>query len=136
MFKKYWIMCPQCAPSANTQYFLNFPKKVTGKCRLGLSLNLPDEIIDHVGQLLDLDVLTVNTTIQLIHYLPYSVGGIPNEVNTFVQTIDSSDLVVQHVDLGQKLSPYGGGILGLVLTPFLALLWFRLEQPTFQQAIQ
>ena len=32
IFKKYWIMWPQCAPSANTQYFLNFPKKVTSKC--------------------------------------------------------------------------------------------------------
>jgi hypothetical protein len=125
-------MEPPCTKHVLAQY-----RGVCPQCdRLGLSLNLPDEIIDHVGQLLDLDVLTVNTTIQLIHYLPYSVGGIPDEVNTFIQTIDSSDLVVQHVDLGQKLSPYGGGILGLALTPFLALLWFRLKQPTFQQAIQ
>ena len=32
IFKKYWIVWPQCAPSANTQYFLNFPKKVISKC--------------------------------------------------------------------------------------------------------
>ena len=31
IFKKYWIMWPQCAPSANTQHFLNFPKKATSK---------------------------------------------------------------------------------------------------------
>jgi hypothetical protein len=111
---------------------------------LGLSLHLPDKIIDHVGQLLDLDILNVNTTVQFIHYLPYSVSGIPDEVNAFIQTInwvvlltiDSSYLVVQHVDLRQELSPYGSGILGFPLAPLLALSLFRLEQPSLQQATQ
>jgi hypothetical protein len=112
--------------------------------RFGLSLHLSNEIIDHVGQLLDLDVLTVNTTIQFIHYLPYSVSGIPDEIDALIQAIDrmvlltinSSYLVVQHVDLGQELSPNGGSILGFPLAPFLALPLFRLEQPTFQQTTQ
>jgi hypothetical protein len=61
---------------------------------LGLSLHLPNEIIDHVGQLLDLDVLTVNTTIQFIHYLPYSVGGIPDKVKTLIQAINRMVLLM------------------------------------------
>jgi hypothetical protein len=78
---------------------------------LGLSLHLPNKIVDHVGQLVDLDVLNVNTIVQLIHYLPYSVSGIPNEVDAFIQTINqvvlltinSPYLVVQHVDFCQEL---------------------------------
>jgi hypothetical protein len=112
--------------------------------RLGLSFHLPNKIVDHIGQLVDLDILDVNTTIQFIHYLPYSVSGIPDEVNTFIQTIDrvvlltidSSDLVVQYMDLRQKLSSYGGGILGVPLTPHLALPLFWLKQPSFQQTAQ
>jgi hypothetical protein len=83
-------------------------------------------------------------TIQLVHYLPYSISGVPNEVNTFIQTIDrmvlltinSSYLVVQHMDLRQELSPYGGGILGIPLAPHLALPLFQLEQSSLQQTVQ
>jgi hypothetical protein len=103
--------------------------------RLGLSLHLPNKIVDHIGQLLDLDVLNVNITVQFIHYLPYSVRSLPDEVNTLVQTIDRMVLraihmfylVIQHVDLRQELGPHGGGVLGVPLAPHLALSLFWLK---------
>jgi hypothetical protein len=111
---------------------------------LRLPFNLPNEVVDHVGQLLDLNVLNVNTTIQFVHHLPYLVSSIPNEIDMFVQTIDQmillminmTNLVIQDVDLHKKLSSYGGSILGIPLAPHLALSLLRLKQSLFQQAIQ
>jgi hypothetical protein len=123
---------------------LLLPIILKGLNRLGLSFHLPDEVIDHVGQLIDLDVLNVNATVQLIHNLPYSISSLPDEVNMFIQTVDwvvlltinTSYLVIQHVDLRQELSPYGGGVLGVPLAPHLALPLLWLKQPSFQQAAQ
>jgi hypothetical protein len=123
---------------------LLLPLVLKGLDCLGLSFHLPDKIIDHVGQLVDLDILNVNMTVQFIHYLPYSISPIPDEVDTFIQTIDRvvlltinpSYLVVQHMDLRQELSPNGGGILGFPLTPLLTLSLFQLKQSSLQQTAQ
>jgi hypothetical protein len=123
---------------------LLLPIILKGLNRLGLILHLSNKIVDHVGQLVDLDVLNVNTTVQFINHLPYSISSLSDEVNAFVQpidqvvllTINSSYLVVQHVDLRQELGSYSGGILGVPLTPHLALPLLQLKQSSFQQTAQ
>jgi hypothetical protein len=111
---------------------------------LGLLLSLPDKIIDHIGQLLDLDLLCINMTVQLVNNPPYAIRRITDKVNTFLQTIsrmvlltiNMSNLVVQNMDLCQELSPYGSGILGVSLAPHLALPLFWLEETMLQQTVQ
>jgi hypothetical protein len=107
----------------------------------GLLLRPPDKIIDHIGQLVYLYVLEVNTLIRLIHDAPYTIHGIPDEVGLFLQPVHRVVLETTHVpqlrfeamDFGQQLSPDGSGILGVSLAPHLALSLFRFKQPPFQQ---
>jgi hypothetical protein len=76
---------------------------------LGLSFHSPNKIVDHVGQLIDLNILTVNTAVQLIHHLPYPIGSIADKVEAIIQTVQRmvlgavhpSNLVIQRVDLCQ-----------------------------------
>jgi hypothetical protein len=106
----------------------------------GLLLRPPDEIVDHIGQLIYLYVLEVNAFVRLIHDTPYTIHGIPDEVGLFLQPVDRMVLETTHVpqlrfeavDLGQQLSPDGSGILGISLAPHLALSLFRFKQPSFQ----
>jgi hypothetical protein len=106
----------------------------------GLLLRPPNEIVDHIGQLIYLYVLKVNAFVRLIHDTPYTIHGIPNEVGLFLQPVDRMVLETTHVpqlrleamDLGQQLSPDGGGVLGVSLAPHLALSLFRFKQPPLQ----
>jgi hypothetical protein len=110
----------------------------------GLLLGFPNEIVDHVGQLLNLNILDVNLVIQFVNHLPNTIRHITNKVNMFVQLINqmvllmikTSNLAIQHMDLGQELSPYGSSVLGVLLAPHLALSLFRLKEASFQQGRQ
>jgi hypothetical protein len=53
-----------------------------------LFLHSPNEVVDHVGQLINLDVLGINMTVELINDPPYTVRSIPNEINMFFKTVD------------------------------------------------
>ena len=61
---------------------------------VGLVLHLPDEIIDHIGQLFDLDILCINAAVQLVNNLLYTISRLSHEVNTFVKTINGVILML------------------------------------------
>jgi hypothetical protein len=79
---------------------------------LGLLLSLSDEIVDHVGQLFNLDLLCVNVAIQLVNHPPYTIRRVTDEIDMLLQTIDGMvlltvncpNLVVQNVDLSEPLN--------------------------------
>jgi hypothetical protein len=54
---------------------------------LGLPLYFPNEVIDHIGQLINLDILGVNTTIEFVNNPSYTIGSVSNEIHTLLQTI-------------------------------------------------
>jgi hypothetical protein len=43
---------------------------------LSLLFGLPNKIVDHVGQLLNLNLLHINATVQLVYHPPYTVRRI------------------------------------------------------------
>ena len=115
------------------------PANLQGLDLLSLTLHLPNKVIDHVGQLVNLDVLHINSVVQLIYDLPYTIGCLSYKINMFIQMIDGMvlsaiqliNLIGQHVDLGQQLYPNRGGILGVPLTGHLTLPSFQFEESLF-----
>ena len=86
----YWVRTPPLAPSESDKLSGQVIKYLllsllVGRQLLdlfGLTLHRPNEVVNHIGQLFYLYVLSINATVQLIDYPPYTIGGLPNEVNT------------------------------------------------------
>jgi hypothetical protein len=83
-----------------------------------LTLHLPNEV-DHIGQLLDLDVLGINVVVQLINEPPQLVRGLPHKVNAHPsdQKGGSVDKGLQTMNFGQELSPNHSGVMRNPLPP-------------------
>jgi hypothetical protein len=67
---------------------------------LCLSFGPSDEIVDHIGQLINLDILSINMTIELVNNPFYTIRGIPDEIYMFFQMIDRMVLLMINVPQG------------------------------------
>jgi hypothetical protein len=64
---------------------------------LGLPFSLSNQIVDHVGQLFDLNLLRINTAIQLVNNPPYMIRRITNEIDVLLKTIDGVVLLTTNL---------------------------------------
>jgi hypothetical protein len=62
-----------------------------------LPLYLPYKIIDHVGQLVDLDILGIDMTAQLIDKPPQLVGSLSHEIDMFIKTVQGMVLKMSNL---------------------------------------
>jgi hypothetical protein len=51
-------------------------------------LHPPNKIIDHGSQLIDLDVLSINATVEFINDLSYTIRRVSNKVHMLLQMIN------------------------------------------------
>jgi hypothetical protein len=111
---------------------------------LSLRLHFSNKIISHIGQLIDLDILSISVTVELINNSPYMIGRISNKIYMLLQTIHRMVLsmisfpqgVLEMVNLCQEMSPSSSGKTGVPLAPHLALSLLWLKEPLFQQTVQ
>jgi hypothetical protein len=110
---------------------------------LCLCFHPPDEVIDHIGQLIDVHILCVNPVVEFIDKLPYLVGSLAQKVDSFRQMVQGMvlcqgnipDCQLKTMNLGQEFSPNCSGIMGVPLPPHLSLSLLRFKQTSFQQAV-
>jgi hypothetical protein len=79
-----------------------------------LPLHLLNEVVDHIGQLLNLDVLSVDSAIKLIDNVTYLIGHLTNKVDLFGQMVNQVVLLtvdilygqLELMDLGQQVGSH------------------------------
>jgi hypothetical protein len=92
----------------------------TGTKRLDLlmlTLHLPNKVVNHIGQLIYLDILRVDAAVQFINHSTYLIGHIPNEIDMFFQMIDRVILLMIDVPQVSRILP-SGHVFGPLLSPF------------------